>query len=62
MKAMGASVGEVAGLILIEVGVMSLAAAAVGSVVGVATVLAIGRTGIDLGAFTRTIRTSPSPA
>jgi ABC-type lipoprotein release transport system permease subunit len=52
MKAMGASVGEVAGLILIEVGLMSLAAAAVGSVVGVATVLALGQAGIDLGAFT----------
>jgi len=52
MKAMGVSAGETVLMLTLQVGLMSIAAAAAGTVIGVALVIALGHGGIDLGAFT----------
>lgn len=52
MKAMGATPGEMALLIVAEVILMNLAACFIGVLVGVLAVFVVGKTGIDLTAFT----------
>ena len=52
MKAMGATPGEMARLIVIEVILMNLAASGIGVIVGVLAVFLVGKTGIDLSAVT----------
>ena len=52
MKAMGSTPGEMALLIVAEVILMNLAACFVGVLVGVLAVFLVGKTGVDLTAFT----------
>jgi ABC-type antimicrobial peptide transport system permease subunit len=52
MKAMGVSTAETVLLLLAEVGLMVVAASALGALLGVGGVLALARVGVDLTAFT----------